>query len=396
MTPYTNTNASCPACGSRGMFIFYYAANVPVHSVLLMQTREEALGYPKGRIELGFCNACGFISNTTFDAQLHEYSSRYEATQGYSDTFNKFHTALAQRLIERHVLQGKTIIEIGGDKGDFLTMLCEMGNNRGIGVDPAYVPERNPSNERVQFIKDVYSEKYTDLQGDFIVCKMTLEHIHPVAEFVGMVRRSIGAKMDATIFFQIPNVTYVLRDLAFWDIYYEHCSYFTKGSLARLFRRCGFDVLCLSTEYDDQYLTIEAKPSRGMGNGTHAGEDDLDEVRLLVHRFLEEYPKHLRRWAKTMENIQQEQKKAIIWGAGSKGVAFFTALGISADVMPYAVDINPHKRGTFMAGSGQEIVMPDFLKEYRPDVVIVMNPIYRQEIHNELTARGIAAELITM
>ena len=396
--PYTNDSITCPNCGSKGMLIFYEAKGVPVHSVLLMPTREEALSYPKGRIELGFCDTCGFISNTAFDASLHEYSALYEATQGFSSTFNKFHTALAKRLIEKYDLHGKDIIEIGCDKGDFLLMLCEMGNNRGIGVDPAYVPDRIESSakDRVQFIADHYSEKYSHLKGDFIACKMTLEHIHPTLDFISMVRRSIGEKMDATIFFQIPNVTYVLRDLAFWDVYYEHCSYFSKGSLARLFRKSGFNVLDLATEYDDQYLTIEAKPSNGTPGKLHLEENDMDQLRSLVQHFITKYPERMSAWSGMLKSIVDKGQKAVIWGAGSKGVAFLTKLNITTDIMPYAVDINPFKRGTFMAGTGQEIVTPDFLRQYQPDVVIAMNPIYKNEIQNELNKMGVNAELKTM
>ena len=36
--------------------------------------------------------------------------------------------------------------------------------------------------------------------------------------------------------FELPDSRRVFDEVAFWDIYYEHCSYFTPGSLARLFR----------------------------------------------------------------------------------------------------------------------------------------------------------------
>ena len=62
----------------------------------------------------------------------------------------------------------------------------------------------------------------------------------------------------------------------------------------------------------------------------------------------------------------------------------------------YAVDINPYKRGTFMAGTGQEIVGPEFLRVYKPDVVIAMNPIYRNEIQQDLNKLGVTAELVTL
>ena len=92
-----------------------------------------------------------------------------------------------------------------------------------------------------------------------------------------------------------------------------------------------------------------------------------------------------------MDGIRREGKKAVIWGGGSKGVAFLTSLQIHEEI-PYAVDINPFKHGTFMAGNGQEIVGPEFLREYRPDVVIVMNPIYCDEIKRDLEKLGVQAQ----
>jgi ABC-type Fe3+-hydroxamate transport system substrate-binding protein len=49
------------------------------------------------------------------------------------------------------------------------------------------------------------------------------------------------------------------------------------------------------------------------------------------------------------------------------------------------VDINPYRQGTFMAGTGQAIVAPEYLKSYRPDIVIVMNSVYREEIRHNLS-----------
>ena len=114
----------------------------------------------------------------------------------------------------------------------------------------------------MEFVADFYGEKYAHVQGDFVCCKMTLEHIPDTANFVRTVRRSVGDRYDTVVFFQVPDMSRVLRDLAFWDIYYEHCSYFSAESLSLLFREQGFDVLDVWTDYDDQYLMITAKPSR--------------------------------------------------------------------------------------------------------------------------------------
>ena len=173
----------CPSCGSQGLQVFYEVRQVPVHSVLLMSSRDMAVNYRKGDISLGFCRACSFVSNTAFDATVHEYSSKYEETQGFSPTFNVFHQELAQTLINEYFLRGKTIIEIGCGKGDFLNLICELGDNEGIGFDPAYLSERDSGagNAKVRFIQDFYSEKYSSYESDFVCCKMTLEQGHKFA-----------------------------------------------------------------------------------------------------------------------------------------------------------------------------------------------------------------------
>ncbi len=385
----------CPNCNTNGMRVFYEVDNVPVHSVLLMPTRDEAISYKRGNIELAFCNQCGFISNVVFDPTKHEYSSRYEETQGFSGTFNKFHKNLAQGLIDKYDIRNKEVIEIGCGKGEFLTMMCELGNNKGYGFDPAYVPDRNTSTvkDKIEFITDLYSEKYTNYHGDFAACKMTLEHIPDTLNFMKIVRRSIADRYETIVFFQVPDMERVLSDIGFWDIYYEHCSYFSLGSLSRVFKKAGFDPIDLYKGYDDQYLMIESKPVKGEGTNKFDVEDDIEKMKLLVENFENKIYKTLDQWREFLKSKTQSNKKVVLWGGGSKAVAFLTTLGI-VDEIQYAVDINPYKHGTFLAGTGQEIVSPEFLKTFKPDYVVVMNPIYIPEIKEDLNKMGLSPNIL--
>lgn len=389
---------ACPNCGADEMALFYKVEDVPVHSVLLFRTREEARNYQTGTIALGYCRQCGFIANLAFDPSLHEYSQNYEETQGFSATFNAFHQRLAKHLVNRYDLHDKDLIEIGCGKGEFLALLCELGNNRGVGFDPAYVPgrEQGESNNQIEFVRDFYSEEYADYQGDFICCKMTLEHIQDSAEFVGMVRRSIGDRPETTVFFQVPETKRILSDLAFWDIYYEHCSYFSPVSFARLFRGAGFDVIDLWTDYDDQYLMIEARPGNGKLQATLPEESDLDELGAQVSNFAANYLGLLEIWRRKVRQVREDGRRIVLWGGGSKAVAFLTTLGFGLEDIEYAVDINPFRAGTFLGGAGQEIVSPTFLRSYDPDVVIVMNPIYLQEIRDELNKMGLSPKVLSV
>ncbi len=389
------TKVQCQSCSSEMVSIFHELRSVPTNSCILLSSKKEAIGYPKGDISLGFCQECGFISNVAYDPKLTEYSGRYEETQGFSDTFNAFHRDLANRLIDRYNLHGKDIIEIGCGKGEFLTMLCELGGNRGVGFDPAYVSARNQSRvkDQITFINDFYSEKYSNYRGNFIVCKMTLEHIQSPFDFVTSLRRTIGERLSTIIFIQVPDVTRILRDCAFEDIYYEHCSYFSPGSLAHLFRKCGFDVIDLWNGYDEQYIMMVAKPAIGRTDSQLAQENYLETQKQDVMNYTKKYQHKLDTWQVKLEEIRANKQRVVLWGSGSKAVAFLTSLNI-IDEIAYVVDVNPYRQGFYMAGTGQKIVAPDFLKKYKPDIVIVMNPIYLDEIQEDLKKIGLFPEII--
>jgi SAM-dependent methyltransferase len=385
---------SCPSCGGRELEPFYAQEDIPVHSVRLMRTRDEAVRFPRGSLRLAFCPACGFITNTAYDPAPQDYGDSYEETQGFSATFNEWADGLARRWVERHGLEGRQVLEIGCGKGEFLVSMVEHGVVRGIGIDPSFVEERVSAEaaERVTVIKDYYSEAYADLVGDAVVCRHTLEHIHQTAELVGLVSRSLKDSPDTVVLFELPDVLRVLREVAFWDLYYEHCSYFTPGSLARLFRRAGFEVLDLALEFDEQYILLECRPANG-GGPPHPLEEDPGEVAAAVESFKRGFAATRTHWRDRLRSARAEGRRAVIWGGGSKGVSFLTTLGVNGEV-EYVVDVNPYKQGMYMPGTGHEVVGPDFLRDYRPELVVAMNPVYVGEIASELSSLGVEAELV--
>jgi len=385
----------CPNCLGAGLSAFYEQASVPAHSVLLMGSREEAIHYPRGDIQLGFCGRCGFITNLAYDPSLQEFSTRYEETQGFSPTFSAFSQGLAKRLVERYDLRQKRVLEIGCGKGEFLTLLCELGENSGVGFDPSYVPGRLPAPKRgeVEFIQDYYSSDYAHYSADFLCCKMTLEHIPNPHEFIDMVRRSLEATPQTVVFFMVPDATRILGEGAFWDIYYEHCSYFTPGSLAHLFRDSGFEVIDLERAYGDQYITITAKAAQGNDQAFPELEASPEATAQLIEAFKQKVGEKLDAWEQFLQKAQKRDERTVIWGAGSKGVAFLTALK-GGEQIEYCVDINPHKHSSYMPGSGQQIVSPAALGDYHPDNVIVMNPIYREEVQDELEQMGLQSRVM--
>lgn len=385
---------ACRACGGGDLETFYEVRDIPVHSCLMVASREAALRFPRGDLRLDFCRGCGFVQNGLYDPGLQSYSRDYEETQAFSPTFMAFADELARDQIERHALAGRTVVEIGCGKGEFLVLLCEHGAAGGIGIDPGYRPERNasPVAERIEFIRDFYSERYAHLSGDYVCCRHTLEHIGPVRDFTALIRRTL--KPGTPVFLELPDLERVLVDQAFWDIYYEHCSYFTLGSLARLMQRCGFSVTRLKKEYGDQYLILDGNAVQEPAALPQAA-DDLERTIAQVAAFRGAMPGKLAALERRVRGWQAAGETMAVWCSGSKAVSFLTTTGLG-DAVTAVVDINPHKHGKFMAGTGHEIMPPQVLRERRPDHVVVMNPLYVPEITRDLAALGLNPSISTL
>lgn len=382
----------CPVCEATDLARLLEIRQVPIHCNVLWPTRAEALQAPRGDMQLVFCRTCGHLFNAAFDPARMEYTPAYENSLHFSPFFQRYAEALAARLIERYALYGKTLIEIGCGKGEFLTLLCQRGGNRGLGFDPGYVPDPNGVTAPVAFIRDFYSEGYASYQADFICCRQVLEHIQFPRDFLQSVRRAIGEQLQTVVFFEVPNARFTLRDLGIWDLIYEHRSYFTVPSLTRLFASCGFEVGSITEAYDGQFLCLEALPQ---GNGASVGQPDkaLDGLASEAAMFAERYRRKVKAWTRRLARPARAGQRVVVWGGGSKGVTFLNTLKIREQV-EYVVDVNPRKQGMYVAGTGQQIVPPEFLSHYPPEVVLVMNALYQNEIQQMLEHLGLTPKLV--
>ncbi len=388
-----NTKSVCPVCGRGGAEGFFALRGMPVNVCVQWGTAEAAVGCPKGDITLAFCEGCGFVWNTSYDARLLDYSQRYENSLFFSAKYQAYTDALVEKLIGKYGLRGKTVIDIGCGKGDFLRLLCRMGRNRGVGFDTSYGERDEDAAGEIEIIRDVYSEKYAGYGGELVCSRYVFEHVERPRAFLKTVRKAIGDG-GSVVYFEVPNVSLILKELSVWDIIYEHYGYFGASSLRRVFELCDFDVLDLYESYGGQFLGIEAAPRNGSPKAGGGFGDDLGEISREVEEFGGRVEAEVRRWEEKMEEIRRRGMHAVLWGAGAKGVTFSNMMG-AREGIEYAVDINPRKVGKYVAGAGQRIVGPEFLRSYRPDCVILANPIYEREVRGTLKGLGLEPELVT-
>ncbi len=388
-----NRAKTCPVCGSPTLTLFLRREDVPVHQNLLLPSRESALQITRGDLTLMVCEACGFIFNQTFDLSKLSYNESYDNTQSHSSYFNQYLDELIHHLIfERDVRQCR-VVEVGCGKGLFLRQLVQRSEfgNTGYGFDPTYLGPLVDLDGRLRFERRFYDPQCADIPADVVVCRHVIEHVPDPLNLLCTVKQALAHSPHARIFFETPCVQWILEHQVIWDFFYEHCSYFTAESLTTAFQLAGFEVQSVRHVFGGQYLWLEATPA----HGTTTVTKDADSIPALASRFAQAEPGLIDKWTAAVQRWRARGNLAL-WGAGAKGVTFANLIDPARRWLSCVVDLNPHKQGHYIAGTGHPIVGYQELADYDVVAAMLLNPNYREENLRLLQELRLDVDLVTL
>jgi len=381
--------APCRICGEPGGELLLEFPSVPVNCSALHSSATEAESAPTGSLRLVLCPACGYVCNQDFDPSRLTYDAAYENALDFSPSFREYLDELANDLVERHGLQDRKIVEIGCGQGSFLGALCAGGRNRGYGFDPSFRADLDLP-DTVEIATELFDPGVVATRGDLYCARHVLEHIPEPLDFLQKLRPAI-AEGHATLYLEVPAGEAVFGGDASFDLVYPHVSYFSSAALAGLLGRAGFVVDRIDRRFGGQYLSIEARAATGPIDPVPEREiaGFADQARGAASRLDE----RLEAVRARIDATRADGRESALWGAGAKAVAFLALLERRVDAV---VDINPRKRGSFLPGSGTVVDAPETLGANPPEVVFILNRMYRAEIVEMLAASSINAEVVVV
>ncbi len=394
MTATTFTQTPCPLCGHTAMQDFLALDSVPLHVGIVWPSKAAAQAAPQGSIYLGYCTHCGFVANRTFDAAAMNYTPGYEVSLHHSPVYQAFVAGTVQELTGKYGLRQKTVLEVGCGRGYFLKEVCHAGHNCGIGVDPSLdlevvEPETDPP---IRFVRDFYDSRWADVEIDCLACRHVLQHIPNPLAFVRSVIEPNAGRPAALIYFELPNGAYVLETAAAWNVFYEHCSYLSPDLLRRLFVACGCTVFEHGPCFEDgQYMKLFAAVGGGAAGLIEPQQAGQGLSWETVQRFGAQYTAHVHDKRERLQSLARQGQRVVAWGSGGRGVSFLNNMGDCGQI-EYVVDINPERQQKYIPGSGQQIIAPADLAAVAPDVIVLTNPTYEDEIRRMVAAMGLEPE----
>ncbi len=367
--------------------------DVPALANTFAATAEEARRAPRGSIDLVVCS-CGMLFNEAFDEKKAPYSTDYENSLHFSPRFQMMAEELAERLASRYAAPGATVLEIGSGSGDFLALVAAGGFQRGVGLDPSLAVDTasTAGSASLLFLADTLEALPQDLAADLIVCRHVLEH---VADPVGLLAaaRDRAAGEGCALYVEVPDGTHMLGSPSIWDLIYEHVGYFTAPGLDVALAAAGWRVVEMGTSFGGQFLWAEAIAA---GEVPPLGSPTSDRGRACRHGSCRDLrrgvPLHHHAVASLHRcpSICRTARGRL--GAGSKGVMFVNTVATNAAAV---VDVDPRKWGRFLPGTGHQVEPPDTLAD-RVDTILVMNPLYLDEVRGRADQMGVKADVLAV
>lgn len=318
------------------------------------------------------CSGCGLVQ---LNVEPVWYFREVITAASFSEKTRLTRLTQMTDFVQKHALQGKTVLEIGCGKGEMLDVLREAGMKPvGIEASATSVEIGRAANRTI--VEGYIGADHQTLSGlfDAFVCLNYLEHLPDPGKVIQNISRNITE--EAVGYVTVPNLEYLLKTKCFYEFVADHLSYFTRKSLSFAFEANGFDVLECHTinEDNDIAIIVKKRPRLNIAGEYGAVETVIAELHSIVAQY------------------QARNKRIAVWGAGHRTLALL-ALGKIREI-ECVVDSAKFKQGKFTPVLHVPIVAPDYLQNHNIALVIVMVPgVYPGEVLKTLKGMGLEAEI---
>jgi len=386
---------TCRNCGSKKLHGFLDLGEMPPANSYLQDTVEIAVE-PNFPLSVQFCEDCN-LAQVTHDVDPELLFKNYAYFSSFSTSWLEHARDYSLSAIKRFDLKEDSyVIEIASNDGYLLKNLINAGVPC-LGVDPSDTVARQaiaigvPT--EIMFFSSETAKTLLERhpKADLIIGNNVLAHVPEFRDFVRGL--SILLAENGTVNIEFPHLLKLIQHIEFDTIYHEHFSYLSLLAVEHAFDTVGLKL------YDVDELTTHGGSLRIYGCHKSANQftesDTLrrvrDEEKAAGLDNIESFMKfaqkveHCRtKFSQFLDEAKAAGKTVCGYGAAAKGNTFFNYCGTSATDIPFVVDRNPHKQGTYLPGSHIPVLSPDTIQERKPDYVLILPWNLKDEIMKQL------------
>lgn len=381
----------CRFCGAHLSYTFVDLGLSPLSNsyVKTEQLNQGETFYP---LHVRVCADCKLVQLAEFERAENIFNNKYAYFSSYSSSWLAHARQYCREITTRFGLdKGSHVIEVASNDGYLLQNFVALGVP-ALGIEPSgntaevAISKGIPTWIRFFGVDTALDLVSSDNAADLLLGNNVLAHVPDINDFVGGLK--IALKKNGVITMEFPHLLNLMRYNQFDTIYHEHFSYFSLLTVERIFARHGltvFDVQELQTHGGS--LRIFAQHA----GGPHAAGSNLEIVRnaeaaaglnLLATYggFSTQVDQIKRSLLQFLIEAKEKGLRVAGYGAPAKGNTLLNYCGVRTDLIDFTVDANPHKQGTWLPGTRIPVYEPEKLREFKPDIVLILPWNLKNEI----------------
>ena len=344
------------------------------------------------------CESCWLVQTEDFAQAEELFDEDYAYFSSFSTSWLEHAERYVKDMTKRFSLDKHShVIEVAANDGYLLQYVKKL-NIPCTGVEPTTSTANAAREKGIDILEEFFGIKLAQQlveqgkQADLTVANNVLAHVPAINDFVAGF--SILLKPNGVATFEFPHLLKLVNENQFDTIYHEHFSYLSLTALEAIFKENGLQI------FDVEEHTTHGGSLRLFAQRSDTGVQIVSEqVIKLRKREMEagmdsdNFYKNFQKRANIVKDdllnflikAKQDGKKVAAYGAAAKGNTLLNYAGIRPDLLSYVVDRSPSKQGKYMPGSRIPIYTEQFLKDDKPDYVLILPWNLKSEVIKQLS-----------
>jgi 2-polyprenyl-3-methyl-5-hydroxy-6-metoxy-1,4-benzoquinol methylase len=386
----------CRFCKTELNNVFIDLVNSPASNSFLtaQQLNEPETFYP---LKVYTCSNCFLVQVDEYKKSDAIFDSNYVYFSSYSTSWLQHARNYVEMMVRKFGYdRNSLIVEVASNDGYLLQYFREK-NIPVLGIEPAANTAAVAKEKGIDSVVDFFGRRLAsqlvgkNIKADLLLGNNVLAHVPDIVDFVGGM--AILLKDTGVVTMEFPHLMNLVDKTQFDTIYHEHFSYLSFHTVKRIFEAQGlemFDVEELPTHGGSLriYAKHQGSPENPVSEHVFTLLEKEKEKGLLSLDYYNNFQQKALRvkldFIDFLIRQKNEGKKVAAYGAAAKGNTLLNFCGIKNDMIEYVVDANPHKQKKFLPASHIPVVNEQFLKDKKPDYVIILPWNLKDEITNQL------------
>lgn len=355
------------------------------------------------RLSASLCNECNLFQLDEQPKPELMFHENYPFFTGLSSTMTQHFGEMAMRSLDEvdRDLNEIQVMEIGCNDGTLLANLAQA-RIRHLGVDPSanvvQLARDKGVDAQVDFFGFDTASRIKATRGEFdlILAANVICHIPDIRDFAKGIECLLTE--SGRFIFEEPYAGDVLAKTSYDQFYDEHVYIFSCLSVTSIFSQYGLELIDVShqeTHGGSMRYTLARTGKRAVKPAATAQlewelSNGLDQLSTYLE-FAQNCENRKSELRSLLSRLKSEGKSVAGYAATSKSTTILNYCEIDSDLIQYISDSTPEKQGTVTPGSHIPVVTPEFLREQRPDYVVLFAWNHEKEImakESELTSAG--------